>query len=36
MNSPFTIGRPAVPWTVVTPEVMLNGSAEYDCSMLLN
>ena len=28
MNSPSTIGRPAVPWTVVTPEVMLSGSVE--------
>ena len=28
MNAPFTIGRPAVPWMVVTPDVMLNGSAE--------
>ena len=28
MNSPFTIGRAGVPWIVVTPDVMLNGSAE--------
>ena len=28
MNAPFTTGRPAVPCTVVTPEVMLNGGAE--------
>jgi hypothetical protein len=28
MNAPFTIGLPAVPWTVVTPDVMLSGSAE--------
>ena len=28
MNSPSTIGRPAVPWIVVTPEVMLSGSLE--------
>ena len=35
MNAPLTIGRPAVPCTVVSPDVMLNGSAEYDCSMLL-
>ena len=28
MNAPFTMGRPAVPWMVVTPEVMLKGSAE--------
>ena len=28
MNSPSTIGRPAVPWMVVTPDVMLNGGAE--------
>ena len=28
MNSPSTIGRPGVPWIVVTPDVMLNGSAE--------
>ena len=27
---------PAVPWTVVTPDVMLNGSAEYACSMPLS
>ena len=28
MKSPFTTGRPAVPRTVVTPDVMLNGGAE--------
>ena len=33
---PSTIGRPAVPWIVVTPEVMLSGSAEYACSIALN
>ena len=30
VNSPFTIGRPAVPWTVVTPDVMLKGGAQVD------
>ena len=28
MNAPSTTGRPAVPWIVVMPETMLNGSAE--------
>src|SRR5262249_32304375 len=32
MNAPFTIGRPVVPCTVVTPDVMLKGSAEHACS----
>src|SRR5262249_48583857 len=36
MNWPSTTGRPAVPWIVVTPEGMLNGSAEYACMMRLN
>src|SRR3954471_4560963 len=35
INAPFTIGRPAVPWTVVTPELMLNGYAEYARSVPL-
>ena len=35
MNWPLTIGRPVVPCTVVTPDVMLKGSAEYHCTMLL-
>jgi hypothetical protein len=26
MYSPSTIGRPAVPWMVVTPDVMLKGA----------
>lgn len=28
MNAPLTIGRAALLWIVVTPEVMLNGGAE--------
>ena len=28
MKPPFTSGRPAVPWIVVTPDVMFSGSAE--------
>ncbi len=34
MNARFTIGLPAVPCTVVTPDV--SGNTEYDCSMLLS
>ena len=28
MNPPFTVGRAVVPWIVVVPAVILNGSAE--------
>ena len=28
MKAPFTVGRAAVPWMVLEPVVMLNGSAE--------
>src|SRR5438067_1966809 len=36
MNAPFTIGLPAVPWIVVTPDAMLKGRAEYACSSPLS
>ncbi len=36
MYSPSTSGRPAVPWIVVIPDVMLNGAAEYACSSVLS
>lgn len=36
MTPPSTMGLPAVAWTVVTPDVMLYGKAEYACTLLLN
>src|SRR4051812_16050067 len=35
INVPLTSGRAAVPWMVVTPELMLNGYAEYASSVPL-
>jgi hypothetical protein len=34
--APFANGRAAVPCRLVTPDVMLNGSREYDCSIVPN
>ena len=36
MNTPLMVGRAAVPWIVLAPVVMLNGSGEYAVSEVVS